>query len=778
MGIDGAGTLDDFNADGTSAGHTDLSASGAQQFNAAGKAVPNPAVCTSLINFFSNFTVCVGRSISVVIGTALVYVASWVLTVAGLLFNWVLTETVLQFGQLINSNVIAGINTAWTAFRDISNIVIIGMFTFIAISTILGSHDYGAKKMISRVLIVAILINFSLLFTEIIIDASNFTAVQFNTAASSVLPQTSSAGNAGTCNTTGATGCTAQSSGIAGAFLGYAGASTLGGSLSAVNKIAQDPAQGGWIALLFGIVVSIMELAAALVLFYGAFLLISRALLMVFLMITSSIAFATYLIPSLSSGYGWSAWWSSLLKNAIFAPLLMVFLWVTLTIAQAFQKGIGTNAGSLGDLIANPTKTIDINALLGYILVIGLLFISFKLASSFATQIGGFNFATALAGSPLSLGSRLAAPVLRGSLGRFGAWRQEGLEKQRDNAKASGDEALARRLNTKLDRSKRFGVATLATKDFNAMNTGLGKAFAKQAGLGGMLSGEKKVGGFKKTAEAKAKEGVEVAKGLVLSDDDKKKIRGEAEKNFTESKSADTKALEKLQEIARENVDATRESVAQGKDQLEQDHRDAQMLVEAHKENGTRTEETYDKQIKQLGQELQRAAGTADATKINDQIRGIKEQRDSEMREQGRNIEQAKAQVERIQSKIAAGNASIAEAQKAYESAGAAVKNFTTKLDKDAQAHGKHEADKAEARFMNTASDVAASRAQRRVSNLPYALSPGDDYTARLARKSLKKDQKSKHLKERLAAWRALDKEEGGGEHAEHKEDTKDDAHK
>ena len=38
-----------------------------------------------------------------------------------------------------------------------SNIVIIGMFTFIAIATILGITEYGYKKMLSRVLIVAVL---------------------------------------------------------------------------------------------------------------------------------------------------------------------------------------------------------------------------------------------------------------------------------------------------------------------------------------------------------------------------------------------------------------------------------------------------------------------------------------------------------------------------------------------------------------------------------------------------------------------------------------------
>ena len=118
----------------------------------------------------------------VFIGFLPVALGGFLLNLAGNIFDYLLDHTIAQFGALL-SQIIGGINTAWTAFRDIANIVIIGMFTFIAISLILGIKEYGERKMIARVLVVAVLINFSLLFTNLITDASNFTALQFYKAA-------------------------------------------------------------------------------------------------------------------------------------------------------------------------------------------------------------------------------------------------------------------------------------------------------------------------------------------------------------------------------------------------------------------------------------------------------------------------------------------------------------------------------------------------------------------------------------------------------------------
>ena len=131
-------------------------------------------------NWFMDMPRCVFRK-------GLNWVGSWFLTLgagflllAGTAFDYFLNNLVVNFGQTIkNMNILPGIQQGWQLFRDVMNIAIIGVFVFVAIMTILGSAEYGAKRLVARVLIVAILINFSLLFSRIIVEGTNFVSGQF-----------------------------------------------------------------------------------------------------------------------------------------------------------------------------------------------------------------------------------------------------------------------------------------------------------------------------------------------------------------------------------------------------------------------------------------------------------------------------------------------------------------------------------------------------------------------------------------------------------------------
>ena len=167
--------------------------------------------------------------ISSFLGTVFLQVAAYILGFAGGVFNWLVERTVVGFAETLQAlGMTGGIDTVWTAFRDISNIVIIGMFTFIAISIILGIKEYGEKRMIAKVLIIAVLINFSLLFTKIIIDVSNFTALQFYKAAS--LPASSTSADQSASGSV---------DGISGAFLRKIGITGFGDTFSQLSNSAR-----------------------------------------------------------------------------------------------------------------------------------------------------------------------------------------------------------------------------------------------------------------------------------------------------------------------------------------------------------------------------------------------------------------------------------------------------------------------------------------------------------------------------------------------------------
>jgi len=351
---------------------------------------------------------CIWQSILKLLGAFFLWIGGTVLQMAGWIFNNLVTHVIVQFGSTIKSlNVAEGLHNAWGVLRDMSNIVIIGMFTFIAISIIIGNHTFGEKRLIAKVLVVAVLINFSLLFAKIIIDSSNFIAYQIYKAM----------GSEGSAN-------------IAGKFLSAAGiTSTFGrgftenfrGGEQAVRasggNLAQE--QTNYIAasqgFFHGLVGGATLLFAAGVLLYGCYLIVARAVLLIFLMLVSALAFASFLIPKYAEAY-WSKWWKTLIDASIFGPLLMILLYASLVvISKTPQAG---QPGADGWL-----------SVLSLLFSIGMLYVSFKVANSFAGKIAGFSTASTLTMAPVVGVSRLVGLAGRSAGGRmantrFGKWGQ------------------------------------------------------------------------------------------------------------------------------------------------------------------------------------------------------------------------------------------------------------------------------------------------------------------------------------------------------------------
>lgn len=528
----------------------------------------SPTSCSGLW-FIGSPLVCLWREAVVVISSLLISVSAWLLGLSGLLFDWVVQHTIVAFGapDEIFSKVKPAVDLAWTAFRDIANILIIGVFTFIAISIIIGNKEFGQKKMIARVLIIAVLMNFSLLFTKMIIDASNFTARQFHAAAA--LPALTSSDFV--TYLLGDQSIT--STGIAGKFINFLGVSSIGDTYRALDAAAEKN-NSGWVALVHALLSMTILLATALVFLYGTFLLVSRAILLIFLMLTSSIAFATHLIPKASgSAYGWDTWWSSLLKVAVLAPLLMVFLWATVKVGETLggPKGIlgnnvtasiqspalaahtmnlgnvaaggatgdfgGTSGrsggssgsvgtepegGTLGDLIMHPEKSGNLNVLFNYLVILGMLFMSFKVASSLSSKIAGFNFAAAAAAIPLGLGARLAGFAARQTIGRGSSFIAGKLQDRAKNIDGVNRPLWLRSL---YDFGARQAIRP-AKRDFNVANTRFGKEITGIGGLKGKWAGESKVvGGFEGSQKTRAKAFAEQAKRMNLSKEEKEKMR-------------------------------------------------------------------------------------------------------------------------------------------------------------------------------------------------------------------------------------------------------------
>ena len=86
----------------------------------------------------------------------------------------------------------AGVSAGWEALRDLSNMFFILILLVIALATILKIQSYGYRQLLKKLLIVAVLINFSKTIVGIAIDFSQvimltFVSVIKNIAAGNVM---------------------------------------------------------------------------------------------------------------------------------------------------------------------------------------------------------------------------------------------------------------------------------------------------------------------------------------------------------------------------------------------------------------------------------------------------------------------------------------------------------------------------------------------------------------------------------------------------------------
>lgn len=548
--------------------------------NETGSTPASPTSCDG-VNFAWNFPICMGRQLAVWIGELAIYLTGWLLGISAVFFNYAVDLTIAGFDSQIYANVRVGIEAVWTTFRDIANILIIGMFTFIALSMILGIEKFNAKQMVAKVLVIAILINFSLLFTRLIISSSNFVATQFyNAALVGTMPEQ---------GVTAATSFGKYQVGISGRFAQLMGVTSFAETDQALWKTA-TATDNGWITLLLGIVSAIIFMVTALFFFYASFLLIARAILFIILLITSSLAFASYLIPGVAlGGFGWKQWWSSLLQNAIFGPLLLIMLWATIQLGEGIVK-INSSNGKLGDLLSNAANQGGINALFSYLMILGMLYASIKIASSFSGKIGGFSYAAMAPAYGAGILARFGGAVGRNTIGR-------GL-----SIAASSAEAVSQNDQRSLGARQFYDRAGQilqkgAKRDFNILKGGVGTM-----NLGKEIQ---KAAGFKKLEDFAGKD----IGGRAGSDKTKAEAYAAQAERITPKLSKDERAA--AEKKAREAAHAENPTLAREKADVTQVLKSAEAsLAEAQKKQTDATN-AFTEKLKDMRSELSAAQGAA-----------------------------------------------------------------------------------------------------------------------------------------------------------------------
>lgn len=527
-------------------------------------------------------------------------IAVTILEMIGWLFNLSISYTVLGFKDLISGGVLTAISTGWTFFRDIANIVLIGLFVYIAITIILGINSYGQKSLIARVLIVAVLLNFSFLFTRIVINFSNALAVQF----AKIQPLSAEVTSLGT-----------KPPDIAGKYtelMGLKGLSQTKGALAEISAKNNSTL----VSLMHAFMVTVIVLGVAIVLLYGALLLIVRAVILIFLLVTSSLAFATYLHPSLAtSEFGWKAWWIALFRNALLAPIMMLFLAVTLQIGQGLvaalnpsgQGASNSGIGFLGALATNPGDPKNESALLFYIIILGLLYGAIRISNRFSGAAGQFAWSgvSPFANATVAWPSRSLGLLGRNTIGRGAMRVSDALMKgsQGENRGATSRWALQ-------GLSQQFNK--LAKRDFNAGN------------LTNIKSAKTTVGGIEGREKALKENFDAIARRITPKDDklDKKRkdvIEQARRENPTAAAEADKNKV--ALEAAQKNKEAAEKELKaaeMNKENLGQEIRG----LEIQKRGATDDKKSaIDRQISDRQEQMRHAQNNIDTARDNARVK-------------------------------------------------------------------------------------------------------------------------------------------------------------
>jgi len=345
---------------------TPLGVEAQSAFDECVKSGTDPRMCESLrgsaetggaSSIFSNWIV---KPIFTSVASILMMLSSLILILSGWFFDMVVKYSVVEMAKHIGDSEGIGnsINVAWKTLRDIANMAFIFVLLYAAFKTMFDTNFSAFNTTVKNIIIIALLINFSLFFSKVVIDASNIVAVGFYKSIASesiTLPLLPPPTN--------------KIEGISPGYMKMLGMQTLYGSDVLNLKDSNDQTiklDAGQI-LIFGVLGSVLMFIAAIILLIAGIMFTARFVILIFLMILSPIAFIAFIVPGMKKHF--DDWQSSLVNQAFFAPLFFALTWVVFKLGNALITSIGQTGGQLSTISTDPKGALPL--LVNYVLIIG-----------------------------------------------------------------------------------------------------------------------------------------------------------------------------------------------------------------------------------------------------------------------------------------------------------------------------------------------------------------------------------------------------------------------
>ena len=234
--------------------------------------------------------------------------AGWIISIEAGILNWILNPDNIRLATA--PIVVSG----WDVTRTTVNMFFVLVLLVVAFATILRIETYSLKAILPRLIIVALLINFSLVIAGAILDFANVMTKYFYTSATRDGSDISMAIQNGLKLTS---------------F--YRTSEDMQQAGGALKKIGQA---FGFISssisiFVYALLATLFCIATIFIFLVMIVLMLIRVLYLWVLLILAPAAWFFYIIPAYKSQ--WEKWWSNFFRWTFFAPIAMFFIYLSIT---------------------------------------------------------------------------------------------------------------------------------------------------------------------------------------------------------------------------------------------------------------------------------------------------------------------------------------------------------------------------------------------------------------------------------------------------------------
>ncbi|MEI7512370.1 MAG: hypothetical protein WCK01_02835 [Candidatus Uhrbacteria bacterium] len=374
------------------------------------------------------------------------------------------------------------VHKGWVVVRDVVNMFFIIVLLISAFATIIGyEHSFHYKQVLPKLLLMAVLINFSRTLIQLLIDFSQVIMLTFVNAFASagpgnlvsalkldrVLAMAPPQGGGGTASVIGAAGLT--------------------GTVDSTNII---------LALMLGIFM--LSISLGVVVIMTAYLIVRIVGLWIALILSPIALFATALPARMQKGISQfsSKYWTKLSAMLTGGPVMAFFLWLTFAITQASAGSPGGLAQAVNIQTNNPavsflTSIGNSQDIASFIVGITLLLMGLEAAVSAAESVSKTlgKYAAGVSSASQGLG-KLAATLPFWLTAKGAGAGAKYVDRRTDISGRAASAAFA--LTSKIPILKSYTRAPLIAAMGYNKNLDKKEAAAEQAGLEGLSLDRKK----------------------------------------------------------------------------------------------------------------------------------------------------------------------------------------------------------------------------------------------------------------------------------------------